>query len=199
MTPEMLTRLQCDSELWINEVLGCSSMEPYQSEICKDIALYDRIAISACHAVGKTWLMARIALWFINCFPNSKVITTAPTNRQVEMLLWGEIGEAYQKSAYPLGGHLTKKKLDISPIWYALGFSPEKKAGSDSAEQQGSEFQGFHSRYILVIFDEAVGVEPDIWNQAEGLLTSGEIVKFICIGNPTNPSCDFAECFDKPT
>jgi hypothetical protein len=79
-----------------------------------------------------------------------------------------------------------------------MGFSPQKEAGSESKEQQGSSFQGFHADYILIIFDEATGISADIWKMAEGLLTSGKIVKFVAIANPTTRSSEFYKTFSDP-
>jgi hypothetical protein len=200
MNPEILLKVQKKPVSFIEKVLGCESMELYQKKICEDVAKYNRVAIAACHAVGKTFILARIVLWFLYCFRNSIVITTAPTSRQVESLLWGEIGNAVEGSLFTLGGHLTNKSLKIAKKWYAMGFSPQKNAGDgDDKEQKGSTFQGFHADYVLIVFDEAVGVPPDIWKQVEGLLTSGAIVKFVCIANPTTRNCDFYDCFKKPT
>ena len=200
MNQELLNRVQNNPKLFIEKVLGCDSMEAYQVNICNVVAKRDRVAIPACHSVGKTFLMARIVLWFTYCFPNSIVITTAPTNRQVEKLLWGEIGVAVESAPYNLGGHLTSKELKIAKKWYAMGFSPQKTAGGDEdGEQKGSTFQGWHADYVLIVFDEAVGVPPDIWTQVEGLLTSGKIVKFVCIANPTTKNCDFYDKINSPS
>jgi len=200
MNKQILEKVQRNPQLFIEKVLGVETMEKYQADICQDVADYDRVAVSACHAVGKTWLLARIVLWFLYCFPGAKIITTAPTNRQVEMLLWGEIGVAVKNALYNLGGHLTSKKLQIESDWYAMGFSPAKTAGGDeNGEQKGSTFQGWHGDYILIVFDEAVGVPPDVWTQVEGLLTSGKIVKFVCIANPTTKNCNFFELFSMPS
>ena len=200
MNNEIMSRVQKEPVLFIEKVLGCVSMESYQKDICNEVAVYDRVAIAACHAVGKTFLLARIVLWFLYCYKNSVVITTAPTNRQVTKLLWGEIGAAVRASLFNLGGHLTNSELKIADKWYAMGFSPQKTAGGDdSKEQQGSTFQGFHADYILIVFDEATGVPPDVWTQVEGLLTSGAVVKFVCIANPTTKNCNFFDCFKLAT
>ena len=199
MNKNLIERVQKRPALFIEKVLGCDTLEDYQENICQAVADYDRVAISACHAVGKTFLMARIVLWFLYCFRGAKIITTAPTNRQVEFLLWGEIGVAVKRSPYNLGGHLTSKRLKIDDDWYAMGFSPAKTAGESDGEQKGSTFQGWHGDYILIVFDEATGVPPDVWTQVEGLLTSGKIVKFVCIANPTTKSCDFFDLFSLPS
>lgn len=183
--------LQQKPEVFLTGILGEESLEDYHKDICRKIVEYDRLAIKACHAVGKTWIMGRLTLWFNNCFKNSIVITTAPTNRQVETLLWGEIRKAHRRSKTRLGGKLLNKKLTIDDDWYAMGFSPSTGAASDSEEQQGSAFQGFHAKHVMIIFDEATGVPRDLYTMAEGLLTSGVTVKWVCIANPTSTACEF--------
>ena len=198
---EFVHRLQSDEgpSLFFRKVLGVDSLEQYQEEkMLEPIAKYPRVSIAATHSVGKTWTMARIALWFGTSFKNSKVITTAPTGRQVKKLLWGELHSAYKSSKYPLGGKLLTTELQIGPEWFIMGFSPQKEAGTDAKEQSGSSFQGFHADYILVIFDEATGIPADIWKMAEGLLTSGIIVKFVAIANPTTRSSEFFKTFSDP-
>lgn len=198
---EFVHKLQSDEgpSLFFRKVLGVDSLEQYQEEkMLEPIAKYPRVSIAATHSVGKTWTMARIALWFGTSFKNSKVITTAPTGRQVKKLLWGELHSAYKSSKYPLGGKLLTTELQIGPEWFIMGFSPQKEAGTDAKEQSGSSFQGFHADYILVIFDEATGIPADIWKMAEGLLTSGIIVKFVAIANPTTRSSEFFKTFSDP-
>jgi len=203
--------LQNNVALFFTGILGVETLEGYHETICKKVVEYDRLAIKACHAVGKTWIMGRIALWFLNCFKNSIVITTAPTNRQVETLLWGEIRKAHRRSKTRLGGKLLNKKLTIDDDWYAMGFSPSTGAATESDEQQGSAFQGFHAKHVMIIFDEATGIPRDLYTMAEGLLTSGVTVKWICIANPTTTACEFFKicrkaewhvmtinCFDSP-
>lgn len=182
--------------LFIEQVLGTTSLEEFQkSKILDPIARYSRVSVRACHSVGKTWNLARVALWFLFSFKNSKVITTAPTNRQVKKLLWGEMHSAYKGAPRPLGGKLLTTELQIGPEWFAMGFTPQKEAGSDSKEQQGSSFQGFHADYIMIIFDEATGIPADVHKMAEGLMTSGKIVKWIQIANPTTRNCKFFSTF----
>jgi phage terminase large subunit len=203
--------LQNRPDIFITKIIGEETLEEYHTRICEKVVEYDRIAIKACHAVGKTWICGRLVPWFISCFPGSIVITTAPTNRQVETLLWGEIRKAVRRSKTKLGGSLINKKWTIADDWYAMGFSPQGGSAKDTGEQQGSSFQGFHAKYVLIIFDEATGISKDLYIMAEGLLTSGVIVKWICIANPTSTASEFFQickkaewhvmtinCFDSP-
>ena len=182
-----------------------STPDKNQLKIIDLVSKYDRVAISSCHSIGKTFTSARLVLWFLFCFPKSLVITTAPTARQVDFLLWGEIRSAYHSSAIPLGGDLkpSASLLEVkSREWYALGFSgtpaAKQKELTDAVEQQKVFLQGWHGEYIFIILDEAVGIEGDIWTQVEGLLTSGKIAKILAIGNPTTKNCIFYSLFSSP-
>ena len=55
------------------------------------------IAKSA-NATGKTHGAARVAAWFIKCFPDAQVYTAAaPPEDNLRRLLWGEIGSLVNK------------------------------------------------------------------------------------------------------
>lgn len=196
---EALRHFQSNPELFFEKILGIDSLEEYQRRILKAIVDGDRVAISACHDVGKSWTLARVVLWYVTCFPYSKVITTAPTFNQVKNILWSEIRSAYSKSKFPLGGkmNLTEWQVTKEGDWFAIGFTPRNELSSEQGQGSASSFQGFHAPYILIVFDEATGIPNPIWTMAEGMLTSGN-VKFVAIGNPTSRNSDFYSCFSSP-
>lgn len=159
---------------------------------------YQRIAVKACHSVGKTFNIARIIESMMSRFNFIKIISTAPTFRQVHDLLWKEIHTAYDnKPAYFRRGKLSQVSWWIDSETFARGFSPAKSVKSEVGQGTDSVFQGYHAKYMLVVvFDEATGVLPQIWEQAEGLLPSGARTLFIAIGNPTSRNCNFFKCFN---
>lgn len=164
-------------------------------EICFQIVKNRRVIVPSGHGIGKTWLLARIALWFLYCFYPSKVITSAPTWSQVELLLWSEIKNAYHTCQFPLGGRILETQLKIEEDWFAIGLSTRGKA--KEREFGTPKFQGFHSENLLVLLDEAPGIEPEIWTSVETLIT-GTNNKIVAIGNPTSPSGKFYEACKSP-
>ena len=153
-----------------------------QEEIILSVRDNRYTTVRACHDVGKTYIAARTALWFLYTHPQSIVVTTAPTMRQVENLLWRELRTAHEKSKQPLGGEPLKTRLDLAPDWYAIGASsgdPDK-------------LQGFHasSGDILIIVDEAAGVNEDAFEAIEGMMTA-EKARMLMIGNPTSDAGSF--------
>jgi hypothetical protein len=189
---------QLDSIKFIEGPLGVTSLEEYQKRVIKTVDENERTAVSACHDVGKSFLMARIAMAFLSKYENSKVITTAPTFNQVERILWSEIRAAHAKAKVPLGGKLNLTDWTFSPDWFALGFTPRNEVTGGDGQGTQSSFQGFHASRLMVIFDEATGIPPNIWTMAEGLLTSAH-VKFVAIGNPTSQNSEFFRCFKSPS
>ena len=204
ITPNDLRKLQKNPKVFISKILK-SNLDANQIRIADALAKYDRVAVASCHSIGKTFTSARLALWFLYCYPGALVITTAPSERQVTCLLWGEIRKAFGHAAVPLGGKLHSTNLleVVAKEWYAIGFSPQVPARSkemvDATEQQRVIIQGWHGDFVLVILDEAVGVAADIWTQVEGLLTSGKVVKILAIGNPTTKNCIFHSLFESET
>ena len=148
---------------------------------------HDKVTVRSGNGLGKDWTASDIALWWLYTRYPSMVITTAPTNRQVEEVLWGEIRRKWHSSKIPLGGRCLTLKIDIEPKWYAMGF----------ATDQVSQFQGFHQKNTLIIFSEAQGIPKMIYEAAKGCLTS-EGSRWLLIGNPLSPQGDFYESFKSP-
>ena len=135
-----------------------------QREILGSVRKYEKTAARACHSVSKTYAAAELAVWFLNCIPNSKVITTAPTFPQIKMLLWSEINTIYARSRIRLEGECLMTEIKTAEKdHYAFGFSTDKPARAE----------GWHAPAILFIFDEAKGLPTWLWDSARGGMTGG--------------------------
>jgi len=194
---EEIERLQNDPVWHVEEFQGVKTLEPFQKDILRAISDNERVCISACHDIGKTFTLAKAVLWMGSVFPGAKIITTAPTFLQVEKLLWSEIRAGYKNSAKPLGGIMLTTSWKLDHDWFALGFSPKEDAGPVDIQGSDSRFQGFHGKLTVIIFDEATGVTPKRYIQTGGMMTSGH-VKWICIGNPTTKNSPFFKLFGNP-
>lgn len=168
---------------------------PKMVEMAESVRDYQKTCVFAGHGVSKTYELGRIALWFLYTHKPSTVITTAPIYDQVEKLLWKEMHTAHSQAKIPLGGKMTKTQLDIDEDqkWFAYGFSTK----ADTVTGEATRMQGYHNKYVLIIFDEAAGIPAAIWKASESLLTS-QTCKIIAVGNPTSSFGSFAECEDNP-
>lgn len=183
MTSPLLYLL--DPARWVREVLG---HEPWQkqTQILESVRDHKTTAVKSCHAAGKSHVAADTSLWYLYNHPHSIVITTAPTSRQVEGILWKEIRTSHQRAKIPLPGTLLTQELKIADDWWAMGFT--------APEHDSDKFQGFHAQYILVVADESSGVGESIFDAIDGILTSDES-RLLLIGNPTNPQGRFFKEF----
>lgn len=174
---------QSHPEEWVTNILGDNIWEQ-QKTVLKSVRDNPRTAVRSCHGAGKSFISSRTAIWFLESFPFSAVVTTAPTFRQVKKILWQEIGKAYATKNPKLKGKPLLTEVEIAKGWHAFGFSTKDP----------NAFQGIHAKYVLVIFDEASGIPSPIWDAADGVL-SNEFARFLAIGNPTDPASLFAREF----
>lgn len=68
----VLDRARQDPVFFVRQVLGGDPWEK-QEEILEAVRDHRRVAVRACHGVGKTKVAAWVALWFLYCHKNSKV------------------------------------------------------------------------------------------------------------------------------
>lgn len=158
-----------------------------QREIAETVARSRYTAVRSCHGVGKSWLAARIAAWWIDSHPvgSAFVVTSAPTAAQVSAVLWRELRVAHRQAG--LAGYLTQGQV---PEWKVGG---ELVAfGRKPSDTDPAAFQGIHARFVLVILDEACGIPKALWDAVDSLVTNDESKAF-AVGNPDDPASHFAK------
>jgi hypothetical protein len=84
------------------EVLG-RTLWAKQAAVCQAVAHSPVTVVPAGRAVGKSFLLAGLVLWWLYTRPNSLVITTGPDHRQVVSVLWKELRRALRSARLPLG------------------------------------------------------------------------------------------------
>lgn len=172
---------------YVRDILG-SPLWHKQQEIVAAVFKYPIVAVKSANSTGKSHVSADIALAFLNLKPGSIVITTAPTWRQVKDVLWRYIRRRLNMSARPLTeAQATQVGLDIADDWYAVGLSTK----------DSEKFFGYHADDILVIVDEASGVEEEIFLGVDAV-TPNINAHVLMIGNPTNPDGRFFKAFRDP-
>lgn len=173
-----------------DDVLGVELWDE-QRRIFEAVETHKFVAVASCHAIGKTFTSARIAVSFLQTNKDSIVVSTAPTGRQVKDLLWREIGSAASGARVPLNAkrqHPLQVRWDITDDWYAVGFK--------SGDQNTDAAQGYHAKSgkLLVIVDEGAGVSEATFNSVRRILT-GTGARMLVVGNPTSMGGTFREAF----
>jgi len=182
----LIQRSQQNPSWWAEKVLGVN-LWAYQKIILDAVRDNKRVSVRSSDGCGKSFTASTVAMWFLYNFPNATVLTTAPTFRQVESILWREIANRHTNARVALGGTLSKTNLNISDKRFAIGLS------TDEPER----FQGFHNDNVLVIVDEASGVPESVHQAVENPLSSGN-TRLLYIGNPTQTTGAFYQSFQSP-
>lgn len=189
-TPEMDLQINKAAkefpDWWIEKVLG-GQLWRMQKAIAQATFQYPRVVVRSCESSGKSYVAARIALAFLYNYPPATVITTAPTNRQIEDVLWREIRSAFSQAKMALEGNMLRKALDISEDWFAVGF----------ATDEPERMLGYHNANILVIGDDASGLSNEIYGAIENPLSTGN-AHLLLISNPTQSIGAFRDTFTSP-
>src|SRR4051812_9253471 len=181
-------RLADDPPGWIRERLG-AHLWSGQERIARALLDHRYVAVSSGHGVGKDWLAARLACWWIDTRSDAFVVSSAPTGPQLSGALWREIPRAPRRAK--LAGSVTTGQIPAWRIGQELVGWGRKPADLADPDEAASAFQGIHSRFVLVILDEASGIPGWLWDAAASLMTSAES-RLLAIGNPLDPSSRFA-------
>lgn len=165
--------------------------EPWQTQALELVRDNSRIAIRSGHGVGKSAMLSWLVIWWLLTRSPAKVACTAPTSHQLETVLWGEIAAWVRKLPDGLRELLEVK----SDAVYLVGDERETFAVSrTSRREQPEAFQGFHSKHMLFIADEASGIDDVIYEVGRGSMSTPGAKTVLC-GNPTRTSGYFFDAF----
>lgn len=181
----MVGRAQRDPVWFAREILGVHLWE-MQAEILRTIWRERRVSVKSANGVGKSFLGAVAVLAYGSIFPDAVIITTATTFKQVKGILFREIGRLAHRSRIHLGAEVLSTEVRWAHGSVALGMT--------APEHDVSKIQGFRGDRTLIVADEAGGLAQPIVEGIQAMLT-GENVRLLMIGNPTDPTSDFAKSF----
>ena len=153
-----------------------------QRELVESVVKFRATACYSGNMVGKDFAIARLIWWWLYTRPGSLVIVTGPSQTLLGSVTWKEIRQAKPPLAsarLSRGVKASPQQVDLGNGWQALGFS------TTSIERAS----GQHNPHLLVIIDEASGVEPDIFDAIESL----GYERLVVIGNPIRAEGRFVD------
>lgn len=151
------------------------------------------------HNTSKTFMLAKLVFWFLDVWPDSLVVTSAPKQDQLKLHLWAEVGRGFKKFkklrpsaelfSLRLKADNRPDKLkddgdeDFSSSWQAVGFVVGTGANEDSA----TKAQGFHRENMLIIMEECAGMPDQIMTAFQNTSVGGNNI-IAAVGNPDSQS-----------
>lgn len=163
-----------------------------QRDIVNSVRDNKKTAAYSAHGTGKSLVASLIAAWWIDTHPpdDTFVISTAPSRDQVHAILWENIRKIHRDADLP-------GKVQLSDNWLIANTLVGQ--GRKPQDYSTQAFQGMHRKYLLFILDESCGIPQWIWTAAIAN-TSNDTSRVLAIGNPDDPSSEFARvCKRDPT
>lgn len=201
---EKILEWKNDPVLFVREALGAEpdynpkteeySEHRWQTEMLMALAEGEtRISIKSGHGVGKSTTLSWCILWYITTRYPCKIGCTAPSGHQLYDILWAEMRLWRNRMPRALKDQIIIKANMIELV----GGGTETFAAARTARKENPEaLQGLHSENMMIIVDEASGVDEAIFEAAGGARsTKGAI--WIMTGNPTRTSGYFYNSFKK--
>lgn len=142
------------------------------------------IRVEAGHTVGKTKLASGLVSHFFDCFAPSIVYCFAPTQTQINDLLFKEI-----RSDRRANKELPGRVLETPMVKHKENHFIKGKATKNS---QTESVQGQHEEHQMFILDEAEGIDDFVWDAVESM-TGGGIAVVIMLANPRTRTSKFAK------
>tara|TARA_R110000851_G_scaffold325604_1_gene493686 strand:- start:2229 stop:3668 length:1440 start_codon:yes stop_codon:yes gene_type:complete len=185
LASDIIRKCAVSREYFVDHVLEVTDVEDWQRE---ELQALDRgctkTSIRSGHGIGKTAFCSWLALHFLLFRDDVKVIVTSPSYKQMTDGLIPEV----RKWASRLPPWLADNLEFTSERVVRLPNSANNFISFRTARKENPEaLAGVHATHVLIIVDEASGVDEVVYETAQGALsTHGSIA--VLIGNPTKPS-----------
>lgn len=187
-----IARYAMRPDLLASEVFGLV-LDEFQEEILWDLVAGERqIAVRSGHGVGKSTLLAVAALFYVMLRYRVKVVMTAPTAGQLYDALLAETKSLLKLCPQPIQDLFEVKSDRIEMKGHEQDVFV---VAATSSKDRPEALQGKHSDWVLLIADEASGIDDAVFNAAGGSM-SGENRTLVMTGNPTRLIGRFAKAFN---
>lgn len=155
-----------------------------------------RVAVASGHGTGKSFCLAWLLDWNMRVFTFSNAMLTATNINQARSVVWkyldGVIGD--MDRLYPwMRGFFVKETMryyakPYKDSWYVLPKTASKSAPENMAGQ--------HNNNLLIVVDEASGVDDAIHEVLRGALTHRRN-RYVMTSQPTRAAGHFADAMRK--
>lgn len=173
-------------DLWVRDQAAVG-LTTYQAEFLRGLSEHVRGTMRGPRGLGKTFLSALIVLWFYKTREAAqvdwKIATTSGSWGQLKHYLWPEIRKVNRLLSVPL---TASQLLDLSAKGdYGNAFA--------ASPQQPELIEGLHADEVLVLFDEAKIIDPDLFDSIEGAALNAETQRtwMVAVSTPGAPAGRF--------
>ena len=183
---EWLLHQPLESHSWCRQNLAADKLSlgdaSYQRFVLDAMAEPGQYALQWANGCAKTATAALFLLWFLDCYPGGKALTTAGTWSQLKEQLWREIplwAEGLKRHILPMGDAMLQTSIDLGPDWAAFA----------RAADRADTFEGVHGDYILILVDEAKAIKAEIFGAFRRIMRGNPncMCWIVCLSSPGSP------------
>jgi len=164
-----------------------------------------RMATSSGRGIGKSALVSWLVIWMLSTRIGSTTIVSANSEAQLRSVTWAEITKWLSMSLNTHWFEVSATRL-MPAKWLTDIVEKDLKMGTRywgvegrlwSAENPDA-YAGVHNfAGVMLVFDEASGIDDAIWSVAAGFFTENTPNRFwLAFSNPRRNSGYFYECFN---
>ena len=182
-----------------------------------------KVTVRSGHGIGKSGAASGAILWFLETRDHPKIPCTSPTSSQLKDVLWAEIAKWIRRADTISARRGDHPRLWLSRMFKVTNdriYDPSAKGewfavARTSGKDNPDALQGFHASdlevsedgreavqlgdsdgHIMFVVDEASGVFDEVFQVAEGALSSHGS-RLLMLGNPTRNTGYFADSHKK--
>jgi phage terminase large subunit len=203
-------RFQDDPAGFFYFILGLELWDK-QIEMVDGVRDHDFFACSSGRRIGKSAVLAGLALWFYCSFPRARCFIFAPTDHQLQNIVWRELRMRLQDSGVCVACKKANAQLPAhertkAPCPHSAkidGVLAQRATGGlhsdDFREITGvtartlTTAAGLAGEHMLFLCEEASGIAQEIFDAIKGNMAGG--ARLALFGNPTRNDGEMYDAF----
>lgn len=157
--------------------------------MAESVAGWHHTGVESGTGTGKSHTLGWLTLWFLACFPSSRVFSYAAQEEQLDLYAWTEIRKMWPrfKRLFPTAEirrslHLYmdgRDEVGDTAGWGAVGRAAQVRAEEDVATKAA----GMHGEHMLILLEETPGIPKPIIRAVENTCTAPHNL-ILAVGNP---------------
>lgn len=163
---------------WIDSIERVGKSKTRCIKVSADDHLYLTSDFITTHNTGS---LAFAVIWWHTLFSHARSAVFSPSFGQLQSVMWPELAKWISVSTVADCFEHTATRLYLKED-PKLNFSEPRTANKPEAAR------GLHADNLMIIIDEASGVEDEIYNVLSGSLTGGLTNKIVLMTNPSKTS-----------
>lgn len=186
----LITLWKEDWNRFVRDALG-ATLDREQQQIISSVQFNPRTSVASGTSRGKDFVAACAALSFLYLTPrwntrgelvqNTKIALTAPTDRQVKIIMMPEISRLWNRAKTRVPGWMGRlNSFSIrfdNDEWFLAGFKAD--------ENNHEAWSGFHAVNTMFVVTEASGMSENVFSAIEGNLQNNSRILIVFNPNTT--------------